>query len=44
MLNGDKNALSKLQQVNLVNHLPQVQRHSQHRKQKINTEENITRH
>ena len=48
MLNGDKNALFKLQQVSLVSHLPEVHasRHSSkhYTKSKINTEENISHH
>lgn len=49
MLSGDKNALSKLQQVSIVSHLPEVHRTTQHSKNpsksnKINTEENVSRH
>lgn len=38
MLNGDKDSLFKLQQINLMAHLPRVTSNYQHSKNKINTE------
>jgi hypothetical protein len=38
MLNGDASALYKLQQINVMNHLPRFRDSSGHHKHKINTE------
>lgn len=41
MLNGDKNALYKLQQINVMNHLPRFHPHPAPHKNKVNTQEHI---
>lgn len=38
MLNGDKSALYKLQQINVMAQLPRFQAHSHHKYHKVNTE------
>ncbi len=41
MLNGDKSALYKLQQIKIMGSLPHFSQGKQNKKTKINTEENV---
>lgn len=44
MLNGDKSALQKLQQLNPITQLPQIPHSKGNRRSKLNTEVNVSRH